>query len=126
MTLLSDRQCVRFIDDKYKSALRSQNGSKVSRFRASLRRRNIVSDVVQGIIVGGVLAFITFQFVAHAYVTKINGWSTMYGCGEPKQPLWWVAEHVAGMVEEAIERDEVEQLFRMYRLPDPREGNGSV
>ena len=38
---------------------------------------------MQGIIVGGVLAFITFQIIAHAYVTKINGWTTMYGCGEP-------------------------------------------
>jgi hypothetical protein len=39
--------------------------------------------VVQGIIIGGVLAFITFQILAHAYVTKVNGWTTMYGCGEP-------------------------------------------
>lgn len=46
-------------------------------------RRTTVSDVVQGIIMGGVLAFITFQILAHAYVTKVNGWTTMYGCGEP-------------------------------------------
>jgi hypothetical protein len=46
-------------------------------------RRNILADVVQGIIAGGVLAFITFQIIAHAYVTKINGWTTVYGCGEP-------------------------------------------
>ncbi|HEV2134292.1 MAG TPA: DUF1214 domain-containing protein [Terracidiphilus sp.] len=38
---------------------------------------------MQGIIVGGVLGFITFQIIAHAYVTKVNGWTTMYGCGEP-------------------------------------------
>jgi hypothetical protein len=38
---------------------------------------------VQGIIVGCVLAFFTFQIIAHAYVTKTNGWTTMYGCGEP-------------------------------------------
>jgi hypothetical protein len=50
---------------------------------AFLWRRNIVSDIVQGIIVGGVLAFITFQIIARAYVTKVNGWTTMYGCGEP-------------------------------------------
>ena len=48
-----------------------------------MRRRTIVSDTVQGIIVGGVLAFITFQIIAHGYVTKVNGWSTMFGCGEP-------------------------------------------
>jgi hypothetical protein len=46
-------------------------------------RRNIVSDVVQGIIAGVVLAFITFQILAHAYVTKVDGWTTIYGCGEP-------------------------------------------
>ncbi len=46
-------------------------------------RRTIVSDVVQGIIIGGVLGFITFQILAHAYVTKVNGWTTMFGCGEP-------------------------------------------
>jgi len=48
-----------------------------------LRRRTIVSDVVQGIITGGVLAFITFQIIAHSYVTKVNGWAIMYGCGQP-------------------------------------------
>ena len=46
-------------------------------------RRTIISDVVQGIIAGGVLAFITFQIIAHAYVTKVNGWSTVFGCAEP-------------------------------------------
>ena len=50
---------------------------------ASLFRRTIVSDIVQGIIVGGVLAFITFQILTNAYVTKVNGWTTMFGCGEP-------------------------------------------
>src|SRR5215469_6005981 len=53
------------------------------RLPAFLWRRNIVSDVVQGIIIGGVLAFITFQIIAHTYITKINGWTTIYGCGEP-------------------------------------------
>jgi hypothetical protein len=42
-----------------------------------------VADVVQGIIAGGVLAFITFQILAHTYVTKAGGWATIYGCGEP-------------------------------------------
>ncbi len=39
--------------------------------------------MVQGIIVGGVLGFITFRILAHAYVTNVNGWTTMYECGEP-------------------------------------------
>jgi hypothetical protein len=62
---------------------RSQGPTAGSRLPAFLIRRTIVSDVVQGIIAGGVLAFITFQILAHAYVTKVNGWATMYGCGEP-------------------------------------------
>src|SRR5215472_6659843 len=60
-----------------------QERSRLSGFLARLRRRNIVSDVVQGIIIGGVLGFITFKVIAHAYVTEVNGWTTMYGCGEP-------------------------------------------
>jgi hypothetical protein len=50
---------------------------------AIMFRRTIVSDVVQGIIIGGVLGFLTFEVLAHAYVTKVNGWTTMFGCGEP-------------------------------------------
>ncbi len=46
-------------------------------------RRTIITDVVQGIITGGVLAFISFQILTRAYVQKVNGWTTMYGCGEP-------------------------------------------
>jgi len=46
-------------------------------------RRNIVSDIVQGIIVGGVLAFITFQILTKTYVTTAGGWTTILGCGEP-------------------------------------------
>ncbi len=54
-----------------------------SRSPAFLWRRNVVSDVVQGIIAGGVLAFITFQLLAHIDVRNVNGWTTVYGCGEP-------------------------------------------
>src|SRR5215467_2983671 len=50
---------------------------------AFIVKRTIISDVVQGIIIGGMLAFITFQIIAHAHVTKVNGWTTMFGCGEP-------------------------------------------
>lgn len=62
---------------------RSQDRSGVFRSLATLGPRNIVTDIVQGIIIGGVLAFITFQIIAHAYVTKVNGWTAMFGCGEP-------------------------------------------
>ncbi len=50
-------------------------------------RRTIVSDVVQGIIVGGVLAFITFQILARTYVTTVNGWTSILGCGEPGKDI---------------------------------------
>jgi hypothetical protein len=50
-------------------------------------KRTIVSDVVQGIIIGGVLGFITFWILAHAYVVNVNGWTTMYGCSEPGNGL---------------------------------------
>jgi hypothetical protein len=66
---------------------RSQDRSGVSKLLAFLWRRNPVSDVVQGIIVGGMLAFITFQVIAHAYVTRVNGWTTVYGCGEPSSGI---------------------------------------
>jgi hypothetical protein len=43
--------------------------------------RSIVTDVVQGIIVGGVLGFFTAQIFAKIKATKVNGWSTIFGCG---------------------------------------------
>ena len=52
-----------------------------------MRKRTVLTDIVQGIIVGGVLAFITFQVIAHTYIVNVNGWTTMYGCGEPSDGL---------------------------------------
>jgi len=45
--------------------------------------RTVTTDIVQGIFIGIGLAFITLLIVGNAYVTKVNGWTTMYGCGEP-------------------------------------------
>jgi hypothetical protein len=64
---------------------RSLDRSGVSRLRAFLRRRSIVSDVVQGIIIGCVLALITLQILAHTYVTKVNGWGRL-SCKCPTSP----------------------------------------
>jgi len=51
---------------------------------AFLWRRNTVSDVVQGIIAGGVLALVTVLIIIPiAYASGVNGWVTLYGCGEP-------------------------------------------
>jgi hypothetical protein len=45
--------------------------------------RSFRSDVVQGIIAGGVLGFITAQIFARRIATKVNGWITIFGCGVP-------------------------------------------
>jgi hypothetical protein len=45
--------------------------------------RSIRSDVVQGIIVGFVLAFTTPRILGRSNVKKVNGWITIYGCGVP-------------------------------------------
>lgn len=62
---------------------RSQDRSGAFRLFATLGPRNLFTDMVQGIIIGCVLAFITFHVIAHAYVKTVNEWTTMYGCGEP-------------------------------------------
>ena len=45
--------------------------------------RTVTTDVIQGILCGFGLAFITLPLIGNAYVTKVNGWTTMFGCGEP-------------------------------------------
>lgn len=47
-------------------------------------RRTIALDVAQGTLIGAGLAFVTFLFILpDFYVTKVNGWTTVFGCGEP-------------------------------------------
>jgi hypothetical protein len=46
-------------------------------------KRTITLDVVQGILIGVGLAFITLLIIGNAYVTRVNGWTTMFGCGQP-------------------------------------------
>ncbi len=45
--------------------------------------RTVRSDVVQGILIGGGLAFVAAQIFARIKATKVNGWITIYGCGLP-------------------------------------------
>src|SRR5215831_15872953 len=50
--------------------------------------RSVTTDVVQGTLVGAAMAFITVLVILpNLYVTKINGWTTMFGCGEPGSGL---------------------------------------
>jgi hypothetical protein len=45
--------------------------------------RTVRNDVVQGILIGFAMSFITAQVFARVKATKVNGWSTMFVCGEP-------------------------------------------
>jgi len=50
--------------------------------------RSVTTDVVQGVLIGAALAFITVLLILPTfYVTKVNGWTTMFGCGEPGSGL---------------------------------------
>jgi hypothetical protein len=49
--------------------------------------RTITTDVIQGILCGIGLAFITLIIIGNIYVTKVNGWTTMFGCGEPSNSI---------------------------------------
>jgi hypothetical protein len=60
---------------------------QASKWPAFLVQRTVVSDIVQGIIAGGVLAFITLRVIGHAYVTEVNGWTTLSGCGKPENGM---------------------------------------
>jgi hypothetical protein len=54
-------------------------------------RRTIVSDVVQGVIAGGVLAFFTAILIIIAedfhIQTRVNGWSTTLKCSAPRSGI---------------------------------------
>ena len=45
--------------------------------------RTVRNDVVQGILIGAGLAFVTAQVYARIKAKKVNGWITMFGLGEP-------------------------------------------
>jgi len=45
--------------------------------------RTLRNDVLQGILIGTGLVYITAQIYAKIKATKVNGWNTMFGLGEP-------------------------------------------
>jgi len=55
--------------------------------------RTVRNDVVQGVLIGGGLAFITAQVYARIKATKVNGWITMFGLGEPGNGMLLRAAH---------------------------------
>ena len=55
--------------------------------------RTVRSDVVQGVLIGLGLAFVTAQIYARIKATKVNGWITMFGLGEPGNGMLLRAAH---------------------------------
>jgi hypothetical protein len=55
--------------------------------------RTVPSDVVQGILIGFGLAFVTAQVYARIKATRVNGWITMFGLGEPGNGMLLRAAH---------------------------------
>ena len=55
--------------------------------------RNVRNDVVQGILIGFGLAFVSAQIYARINATKVNGWITMFGLGEPGNGMLLRAAH---------------------------------
>ena len=55
--------------------------------------RTLRNDVIQGILIGAGLAFVTAQAFARIQATKVNGWITMYGLGEPRNNMFLRAAH---------------------------------
>jgi hypothetical protein len=51
------------------------------------------NDVVQGILIGIGMAFVSAQIYARIKATKINGWITMFGLGEPGNGMQLRAAH---------------------------------
>lgn len=58
-----------------------------------LPTRTVRNDLVQGVLIGFGLAFVTAQIYARVKATKINGWITMFGLGEPGNGMLLRAAH---------------------------------
>ncbi len=67
--------------------MRSQISNPANRLFARMFRRTLVSDIVQGIIAGCVLAFLAANLIitaeARSVYTSVNGWSTTMQAGRP-------------------------------------------
>jgi hypothetical protein len=62
-------------------------------FFTDLSTRTVPSDVLQGILIGFGLAFVTAQIYARIKATKVNGWITMFGLGVPGNGMLLRAAH---------------------------------
>ena len=55
--------------------------------------RLVRNDVIQGVLIGFGLAFVSAQIYARVKAVKVNGWITMYGLGEPSNGMFLRAAH---------------------------------
>jgi hypothetical protein len=62
-------------------------------FFTDLSTRTVQSDVIQGILIGFGLAFVSAQAYARIKATKVNGWITMFGLGVPGNGMFLRAAH---------------------------------
>jgi hypothetical protein len=62
-------------------------------FFTNLSTRTIQSDVVQGVLIGFGLAVVISNIYARIKATKINGWISMFGLGEPGNGMFLRAAH---------------------------------
>lgn len=50
--------------------------------------RLVRNDVIQGVLIGAGLAFVSAQVYARIKAKKVNGWITMYHLGDPKNSMF--------------------------------------
>jgi hypothetical protein len=55
--------------------------------------RTVRNDVVQGFLIGWGLAFVSAQVYSRIRATKVNGWITMFGLGQPGSGMLLRAAH---------------------------------
>jgi hypothetical protein len=48
-----------------------------------LHTRTVRNDIIQGILLGFGLGFVILPIIARIYGKKVNGWTTIFGSGEP-------------------------------------------
>jgi hypothetical protein len=62
-------------------------------FFIDLSSRTVQSDVLQGVLIGIGVAFVSAQIYARVKATKVNGWITIFGLGVPGNGMLLRAAH---------------------------------
>lgn len=55
--------------------------------------RTIQNDVIQGILIGFGMAFVSAQIYARTKATRVNGWISIFGLGDPRNGMFLRAAH---------------------------------